>query len=85
MDAMQKMNYCPDHIRRVFRKDMGMPPTAFLMQTRLVHARQLLGTGDASYSIREISDLSGFYDPEYFCKCFHRFYGCSPRDYRNRQ
>ncbi|MBE5781906.1 MAG: helix-turn-helix domain-containing protein [Clostridiales bacterium] len=85
MDAMQGMNYCPDHIRRVFRKDMGMTPTTFLMHTRLAHARQLLGTGGASYSIREISDLSGFYDPEYFCKCFHQLYGCSPRDYRNRK
>lgn len=85
IQAMGSMNFCPDHIRRVFRQDTGMTPTAFLLQTRLSHARQLLLTQEPAYSIREISDLSGFYDPEYFCKCFHRLYGCSPRDFRNRQ
>ena len=84
MLAMKKMNYCPDHIRRVFRQDTGMTPTAFLLQTRLTHARQLLEEPSPAYSIREIAFLSGFYDPEYFCKCFHRAYGISPRLHQNK-
>lgn len=83
MQAMERMNYCPDHIRRVFRQDTGMTPTAFLMQMRLSHAKRLLESSESVYSIRDIASLSGFYDPEYFCRVFHKAYGLSPRDYRN--
>ena len=85
MDAMQKMNYCPDHIRRVFRQDTGMTPTAYLNKIRLEHARELLlRPVSPAYSIQDIAHRSGFDDPDYFCRLFHKETGLSPRDYRKR-
>lgn len=85
MDVMRNMNYCPDHIRRVFRQDTGLTPTAYLTKVRLSHAAHLLQSiTTPAYSIREIASLSGFYDSEYFCRVFHREYGLSPRAYRQQ-
>ena len=86
IEAMQRMNYCPDHIRRVFRQDTGITPTAYLTKIRLDHARELLlRPVSPAYSIREIAQRCGFDDPDYFCRLFHKETGCSPRDYRKGQ
>ena len=83
ISSMQQMNYCADHIRRVFRQDTGLTPTAYLTKFRLEHAKNLLRSPvSPAYSIREIAQRSGFDDPDYFCRLFHKETGLSPREFR---
>ncbi len=70
----------PFHFIRVFHRQMGMPPHAYLMQTRVRKARALLQKGwrivDAAYE-------TGFADQSHLCKHFKRTLGFTPGQYRN--
>ena len=53
-----------------------------IANARLESAKQLLST--SSLSMKEISQLSGFSSPEYFCRGFTASFGISPTDYRQQ-
>jgi AraC-like DNA-binding protein len=53
----------------------------FLAELRLHHAAQLLR--ESKLSILAISLESGFSNLSNFNRLFHRYFACSPRDYRN--
>ncbi len=70
----------PFHFIRVFQKQTGMPPHAYLMQIRVRKARTLLAQGrrivDAAYD-------TGFADQSHLTKHFKRTLGFTPGQYRN--
>jgi len=69
------------HFSRLFRMTEGMPPAEFVLQKRLSHAAKLLAkTG--RLSIKDVSFLSGFDDPNYFAKVFRHHFGMSPSAFR---
>lgn len=69
------------HFSRVFAASEGMPPAEFVMQKRLQRATKLL-TREVQLSVKEVSILSGFEDPNYFAKVFRRHFGASPTEFR---
>ena len=63
-----------------FRQIFGITPMRYLTEFRLSRAvNLLLGT---DLSIREIGENVGYPDPFHFSKLFKKFYGQSPRAYR---
>ena len=70
------------HFSRVFHKIIGQSPRDFLLQTRLMQARQLL-TG-TQLSIGEISERLGYGDIYFFSRQFKDKVGVSPSAYRKR-
>lgn len=68
---------------RLFRRQMGASPQQYLMNIRMMKARELLSTTDCP--IGEAARLSGYDNPLYFSRLFSRLYGCPPREYRRRQ
>ena len=70
-----------NNLYRKMKSIIGKSPTDFIRDIRLEHAAMLLST--SSYSVNEISDLTGFSYPSYFTKCFKDKYGKSPKEYRN--
>ncbi len=68
---------------RLFRRQMGVSPQQYLMNVRMMKARELLSTTDCP--IGEVARLSGYDNPLYFSRLFRRLYGCPPREYRRRQ
>lgn len=60
----------------------GQTPNDFLSTVRLKRAAFLLRS-DATLSISEISDKTGFSSPRYFGRCFKDAYGVSPMGYRS--
>jgi AraC family transcriptional regulator len=72
------------HFARAFRKSTKMSPMAYLEQSRLARARELLQSDD--YTIAEIAALLGFTDQSHFTRRFRRFVGRTPnlysREYR---
>lgn len=66
--------------KREFQELYHIPPTLWIRQRRLEHARHLLETTDASIS--EICYISGFENPTHFTRLFKELYGKSPSSMR---
>lgn len=68
-----------DYINRVFKKNIGKTIFVYLNETRIHHARELLGT--ASMKISAVGYRVGFHDECYFSKVFKKYTGVSPAQY----
>jgi AraC-like DNA-binding protein len=66
------------HIIRIFKKETGLSPHAFLIQLRLEHARTLLSKGE---SISQAALASGFSDQSHLTRKFSHRFGISPGNY----
>lgn len=69
------------HFSRVFTAHEGVPPAEFVLRKRLQRATKLLTTM-ANLSVKEVSSMTGFEDPNYFAKVFRRHFGASPTEFR---
>jgi AraC-like DNA-binding protein len=69
------------HFSRMFMKSVGVPPGEFVLQERMRRAARLL-SGHSLLSVKQIADLTGFEEPNYFAKVFRRFFGTSPTEFR---
>lgn len=69
----------PSHFSRLFRRETGRTPLAFLNRVRLEQARKLLRAGERS--IGTVALTCGFATPSHFCAAFRRAYGQSPSDF----
>lgn len=81
-DACGSSGYSADHLRRIFKREMGMTPNDYLTHLRIDHARRLLALSDyGGYTIKQIALMSGFQDPYYFSRLFKKMTGSSPSTY----
>jgi len=67
------------HFVRVFRETVGVPPRTYSILLRVCGAERLLREG---VSIAEAAHVAGFYDQSHLSRCFHRFVGVTPGQYR---
>ena len=65
---------------RSFRKAAGVSPHRYIVQCRVIRAREQLAT--TRLSLTEIALASGFADHSHFSRRFHEFIGVAPRDFR---
>ena len=68
----------PLRLLRTFRKEMGLPPHAYLLQVRIHHAKAQLAQGRA---IADVAVDTGFADQSHFTRHFKRFVGVTPGQY----
>lgn len=68
-------------LEKYFKKELGVSVYQYLLDTVLFEAGQLLLK--TSLSIRDISELFGFYDQFYFSKRFKEKFGKSPKEFRH--
>jgi AraC family transcriptional regulator len=73
----------PYHFLRLFKRETGVTPYRFLMQTRVRKAIALLR--DTSLPVTEIAFAVGFGDLSNFIHFFRREIGCSPSQFRNAE
>jgi len=73
-------NLSPYHFIRVFHRQLGMPPHAYLMQTRVRKAKALLEKG---WRIVDAACDTGFVDQSHLTRHFKRTLGYTPGQYRN--
>lgn len=71
----------PNHLTRSFKKEMGKTPIDFLIEQRMFLAKELLEQNN--FSISMISAKVGYGNYSYFTKIFKKFYGKTPREYRD--
>ena len=78
---LKTVPYSKNHFRLLFEKETGMSPKGYLIHLRLSHAQKLLK--NTTLTISDISELCGFSDPYYFSRLYHKYFGVSPRTWRN--
>lgn len=79
-----KTGYSKEHFRKLFSKEAGQPPLAFINQRRIEHAASLMNQ-EKNLTIREIALQSGFNDAYYFSRIFKKSKGISPTEYMELQ
>ncbi len=67
-------------VRKNLNEISGVSPKKYLTSIRINAAKKLLL--ESTLSISEIAEKSGFDDTFYFSRCFSKFCGCSPSQYR---
>jgi AraC family transcriptional regulator len=73
----------PFHFLRLFRRETGVTPHRFLMQTRVRNAIELLR--DTQKPVTDIAFAVGFADLSNFTNFFRRELGCSPSQFRKAE
>ena len=85
-EHLAAQGYCNDHMRRVFLKETGMSPHAYLHNVRMKNARKLLSVSDVVNStVANVAEMSGYSDVGYFSRVFKRTFGISPGEYSRRE
>lgn len=81
-ELAQRLGLSAAHFNRLFSRETGRTPLAFLNGIRLSHAVFLLL--NTTMSINEVAVSCGFSCGNYFCKVFRKASGFSPAEYRRR-
>ena len=82
-NLLAKSGYAEDYIRAKFREITGKTPGELLLQTRIEHAKKMIGAFKGSVSLYEVAILCGYNDYAYFSRKFKQITGISPRAYEN--
>ena len=75
-----EMGWSKSHTFRKVRSITGVSANQFIKETRLQEAAKLLSGTDLNAS--EVAYKVGFSSPSYFNKCFSKYYGITPGDYK---
>ncbi|PIE03363.1 MAG: hypothetical protein CSA81_02480 [Acidobacteria bacterium] len=70
-------------LNRIFKAEMGISPTKYLISVRIEAAKKLLSK-EPSMQIKNIAVETGYDDPLYFSRIFHKRTGMYPTEYRER-
>lgn len=81
-DIADAVNFSPNYLSRIFRRNTGMGLHEYLIYIRMYHAALELVTTDDPVAV--IAQRCGFSDSNYFKDAFKKHYGMSPRDYRKK-
>jgi AraC-like DNA-binding protein len=72
------VNLSPYYFHRSFCKQLGMPPHAYQVQLRLLHAKTLLRK---RWPLAHVAYAAGFSDQSHLTRLFKRFTGATPAQY----
>ena len=81
-DAAKEVMLSPVYYGRLFKKNVGVSFTAYVLDFRLNKARHLLK--DSMLNVREIANLVGYKDVNYFIRLFKKKYGVSPNEFKKQ-
>ena len=79
----EAFGYNRAYLSRIFKKRVGMPPSTFLLNLRLDHARHMLRERP-ELTIEQVAASVGIQDALYFSKQFRKAYRQSPSSYRKQ-
>ena len=75
-ELAERSGYSASHFARVFSKVYNTSPIQYLNQIRIMHAKNLLRTGQ--YTMAQIAQECGFSNVYYFSRCFKQITGTTP-------
>ena len=72
----------PEHLSRLFKKNMNLHFSSYVNTERIKKASALLI--DTDYTLVKIAELVGYGDVYYFCKIFKKYRLMTPTEYRKK-
>lgn len=79
-DVAKAVYLSPNYLSRIFRRETGSTFKETLNQIRVENAKRLLK--DSSLRHYEIAEMIGYSDYKKFSEYFHKYTGCSAKEYR---
>ena len=81
-ELLESTGYNKDHIRRRFIAACGVTPSEYLTSLRIEHAKRLLKRkNELQFSVADIGEMCGYYDPHYFSRIFKKEAGVTPEKF----
>lgn len=79
--AVRKYFMNPSYLSRLFKNEMGMTFSKYLINYRITKSRELLESG--ILKISDVAMLSGYNDVSHYIQAFKKQCGCTPEEYRS--
>jgi AraC-like DNA-binding protein len=79
-DISWKLHYSTVTLTEHFKQEYGITIMEYVMKKRMEKASRLLINSEMS--IRSVAEECGFFDNEYFSRCFKNYYSMSPVSWR---
>lgn len=79
-EAAREIGVTPQYLSRIFKIDTAKSFKEYHKNLRMEEAKRLLR--EDRLSVREISDMLGFNDYNYFIRTFKKTIGCTPTEYK---
>ena len=70
----------PSYLSTLFKKETGSNFSEYLTAIRMKNAKRLLD--DASYTVAQVAEMTGYRDVKHFSSVFQKYYDISPARYR---
>ena len=80
-DEMRQLNISANYLSGIFKKQYGLPPTAYINKKRAAEAKKLLA--ETNIPIIDIAGDIGFESLSAFYTFFRKHTGLTPRGYRS--
>ncbi len=77
----KEVNISQNHLIRIFKKEFGLSPHAYILNHRVHKAKRYL---EQNFSIAEASQKAGFYDQSHFHKAFKSLFAMTPKEFQKR-
>ena len=82
---LETTGYNKDHIRRRFIAACGLTPSEYMTSLRIEHAKRLLKRkNELQFSVADIGEMCGYYDPHYFSRIFKKETGVPPEKFASQ-
>jgi AraC-like DNA-binding protein len=79
-DLSNKSCMSATNFYRLFKRELGMSPIAYILNQKIKYAKSLLK--EKGMNISEVSYASGFDDANYFTRLFKKYEGVTPSQYQ---
>ncbi len=76
-----ELGYSLTYISIIFKKETGLSFRDYLTEVRMEKSKEMILTTDKTIS--EIASLVGYEDDTFFYKSFKRYFGVTPREFKN--
>jgi two-component system response regulator YesN len=76
----EAISLSPTYLSTLFKKEIGIGFSEYLISCRMEEAKKLLKTSDLSVNL--IAEEVGYSDAKYFSKTFGKVVGLKPSEYR---
>ena len=82
-DICQDCHISKSHAERLFGETYEISPLKYFSRAKAIHVATLLK--ETNYSLSEIADLMSYSDVKYMSKCFKKWIGQTPLNYRKNR
>ncbi len=80
-DFANKLSLSRTIFYRKLKTITGLSPVDFIREVRIKRAMQLIESN--VYNFSQVAYMTGFSDPKYFSRCFKKYCGLTPSEYKS--